>query len=220
MTTLFISRNLSQDSELRAYCSEKNIQLIAESLIEFVGINVDEMAEASVVFFTSPRSVFYFLQQATIQPNQQIAVVGSTTAECLKQYGLQADFIGANATRPEEVANEFRQWLGKRTVLFPISNRSNKTMQNVLNESQYNECIVYETQLIPVQLPITPSVLIFSSPSNVEAFLLNNSLYSHQKIVSFGTTTQQFLHKQGFDSEVLQNTTEKAMISILKKMEL
>lgn len=220
MTTLFISRNLSKDSELRAFCTEKNIQLIAESLIDFVGVEVNEVAETSVVFFTSPRSVFYFLQQFTIQPNQQIAVVGATTAACLSQYGLKADFIGANATRPEDVANEFRQWLGKRTVLFPISNRSNKTMQNVLNESQYNECIVYETQLIPVQLPITPSVLIFSSPSNVEAFLLNNSLYSHQKIVSFGTTTQQFLHKQGFDSEVLQNTTEKAMISILKKMEL
>lgn len=218
MKTLFISRQIKHNGALKRFCVENKIEFIAQSLIDFKPILVSTIPFAEVVFFTSPRSVKFYLEQTKIAKNQLVASVGIKTTQALQQNGIDVHFTGENATQPQAVAVSFKKWLGEKTVLFPQSNISNRTMQQQLDEKQYTDLVVYETILTPQIIQPKPDLLVFSSPSNVEAFLKMNSLDESQLLFAFGTTTANHLKKQGYDSTVLTDISEGDIVAHFEKI--
>lgn len=184
-------------------------------MIRFEQVMATDFPLTDVIFFTSPRSVAFFLSQGHILPGHQLATVGSKTTEALQNRGYSVDFTGATPTQPKLVAHAFRQWLDGRTVLFPQSNRSNQTMQQELDVNQYVNRVVYKTVSVQKEVRPTPDVLIFSSPSNAEAFLLSNTLTTNQKILAFGNTTASFLKKSGVSCDVLHGIDENDLVAAL-----
>jgi uroporphyrinogen-III synthase len=218
MKTLFISRSIQQNGELAAFCRTQHIHLIAESLIFFELVEANDFPFTDVLFFTSPRSVDFFLKQAIIREHQLLATVGAGTTAALEQRGFKVHFTGATPSQPHLVAREFNTWLNGRTVLFPQSDRSNQTMQKQLKADQVVNRIVYRTVLVKKEITPKPDMLIFSSPSNVDAFLLANSLSFNQRVIAFGTTTAAFLEKNGIACDQLSDTSESEIVRFLKKL--
>jgi uroporphyrinogen-III synthase len=216
MKTLFISRAVAENGELAAYCAQAGIHLIAETLIDFQSVPCSDFPLTDVVFFTSPRSVEYFFKQADIKENQLIATIGERTTIALQKRGYTAHFTGSTPTQPIQVAKEFARWLNGRSVLFPQSDRSNQTMQQALNSEQCVNRVVYQTLLLKKTIIPIPDVLIFSSPSNAEAFLLANEPHSNQYTLAFGTTTASFLEKKGISCDVLTGIEEYDIVDFLK----
>ena len=216
---LFYSRNLNQALKLADYCKEKGLSLIAESMISFEAADFNWPEQKfDVVFFTSPRSVDFFLMKAEVHAHQKVACIGIKTKEHLEHLGLQVAFYGENSTEPDEVALVFKHWLGNHTVLFPISNQSNRSIPKVLPEGQFVEIIVYKTIEKPKDIRITPDILIFSSPSNARAYLKLNSISTHQKVACFGRTTHQFLNKHKIKATILSAPTEEAIVAYLETL--
>jgi len=215
MKTLFISREVEKDGELSSFCAAHQIQLVAEPMIRFEQVVAADFPYTDVIFFTSPRSVTFFLHQGHILPGQQLATIGVKTTEALQNQGYSVGFTGATPTQPKLVAHAFRQWLDGRTVLFPQSSRSNRTMQQELDINQYVNRVVYKTVSIQKEIRPTPDILIFSSPSNAEAFLLSNTLTTHQKVIAFGTTTAAFLKQRGVSCDVLNGINEEDLVAAL-----
>lgn len=217
MKTAFISRSVRPEGPLRAFCAENNIQLVDQSLLAFKGVFPDEKPmETDVVFFTSPRSVRFFFSYFK-HNNQFFATIGESTANELKKLGLSADFIGTTASNPELVAQELKEWLGGRTVLFPQSQRSNRTMQRALKPDQYYDLVVYETHLENIKFNKRPNYLVFTSPSNAEAYMVSNKVDNDQVVISFGTTTSRYLENNGVKNQCLLEPTEEAVVEALKK---
>lgn len=218
MLRVFFSRAVTENSILSEYCAEKNIQLIAQSLISFKPSILKENPKPfDVIFFSSPRAFDYFKLQVNWPVNTLLACISKKTKDHIKNQGYSVDFFGSNGTQPKIVAQEFGSWLGERQVLFPISNMSNRSISSVLNTKQVQEVVVYETLLQEQYFSNKFDVLIFSSPSNAQAFLEKNTPTPDQLIAVYGATTKNFVTKSGWASEVLEDTSEEAIVAYLKK---
>jgi uroporphyrinogen-III synthase len=194
---IFISRPITEVGETLKNFAAIGGELIAESLLKFESVHFQHDGTYEVIFFSSIRSADFFLSQhPRIPVSVKYACAGPETAEKLVvNYQISCDFISLSAGNPSESAQLFKTWLGKRQVLFPMSVQSLNTYSSVLPIDQKTEIIVYRTNSIPK--PISPCDLyIFSSPSNVTAFLENNELPRSAKCIAWGSSTRKSLEAQ------------------------
>ncbi len=198
--TVFISKNVVYDPLLELLQSN-GIQLIDQPLITFEAVDFicPDSADYSNIFFSSPRAVEYYLNRCTVLANTRIASIGKATSEALKARNCTIDFEGDKSGQPGEVARAFTTFAEGKTVLFPQSDRSNRSMQQRLPSEQVVDLVVYKTLLQPRTFSPAPSVLVFTSPSNAEAYLRKNSILETQTIITWGQTTAAFLNEESID---------------------
>lgn len=214
-TKLFVSANLSDDQLLVRFALEKKVDLFAQSLIDFIDLKAKTTASYAVVFFSSPRSFNYFISSNNMPTDVSIALIGEGTKKYLNDYFSQIDFVGKNAGNPAQVAAEFKNWLGDRTVLFPQAKKSHETISAVIPENQKIVLPVYETVARPVVIP-PQDVYVFTSPSNVTSFLQLNTLPIGSKVIAWGETTRKACEKQGITVwKTLQTSTYEELIALL-----
>ncbi len=84
-------------------------------------------------------------------------------------------------------------------VLFPVSSRSMGSISSAFPPAQIECLTVYRTILNP-RVVEACAVYIFTSPSNAEAFLLQNTIPGGAKVIAKGTSTQEFLQQHGIES--------------------
>ncbi|MFN5148937.1 MAG: uroporphyrinogen-III synthase [Flavobacteriia bacterium] len=212
--SLFISRDPEEVTELSAYCQDHSIDLIAHSQIRFEALAFTVTTAYDVVFFASIRAAAYFLKEVTPPSTTLYACIGRRTAEKLKTFGIHCHFVGDQSGKPEKVAAEFKNWVWDRTVLFPQSSRSNRSISSILDPVQCTEVAVYATlsDCKPVRLC---DAYVFSSPSNLESFLSCNAAPAG-KIIAWGETTRKAAEKKGLNIHSTLSHSEYAeLISIL-----
>lgn len=214
-TKLFFSSEAKPDGPLQRFCAERGIELTAFSLIQFNALpfTIDQAFET--VFFSSPRSANYFISQFKIPEGVEIAAVGTGTAASLQAHGYSTQFVGKKSGDPESVATDFLQWLGNRTVLFPLSVQSNETIASIVPENQKMIVRCYET--LPAGKVISEQeIYVFTSPSNVEAFLQKNELAAAVTLIAWGKTTEKKLLEKGLKADVvLEESSEEALAGAL-----
>lgn len=214
--SIFISRNSTELPLLTEFCDQHDIALIAHSLISFELVHNQCSQEYDVLFFSSIRAAEFYLKQHHVSANTKIATIGETTAEKLRNLGLNVDFVGSTAGNPKIVADEFSSWLHGRKVLIPCSDRSNRSIANSLPDTQVEELVVYRTIANPKQ--ITPcDVYIFSSPSNFESFMKLNVVPLNSVTMAWGITTDKAMRERGIVPEhILTNSTEEEILNYLR----
>ena len=99
--------------------------------------------------------------------------------------------------------------------LFPISNISLKTISSIFAEEEKEELVVYKTNVEAEEIP-NCDTYIFTSPSNVRGFLINNSIPNNAKVISWGESTTRELGASGIVvNHVLLNATIEELFEIL-----
>jgi uroporphyrinogen-III synthase len=197
---LFISKKVSY-TPLLDFLEREKITLIDQSFIAFKKLPFECLGPShyDIVFFSSPRSVHYFLESCRIPENKKVACIGASTRKALEDHNIIVHFEGVNSGAPEEVADNFKAFAKGGKVLFPQSNRSNRSVQKHMNANQVIDLIVYTTTLEPKKIDANPYILVFTSPSNAESFLKLNKVLEHQKVIAWGQTTEKFLLKQNIN---------------------
>ncbi|MFO0494909.1 MAG: uroporphyrinogen-III synthase [Flavobacteriia bacterium] len=212
--SLYISRSEEDVPLLLNFCSEQGIELESKSMISFVGLDFIVEESFDVVFFSSPRSVQYFLEKYNLSDQIFMGCIGHSTAEELAKWGFDSSFIGENSGHPEQVAEAFKNWLGKRKVLFPISMSSNKTFTSQIPFEQKLEITVYQTIYTP-QIIEEANLYVFTSPSNLKAFLSVNEV-PKAPVIAWGNTTAKAISNAGMKLiHVLESATEEELVSFL-----
>tara|TARA_B100000524_G_C23483125_1_gene310519 strand:+ start:13 stop:486 length:474 start_codon:yes stop_codon:yes gene_type:complete len=131
--------------------------------------------------------------------SKKIAAFGQSTAKYIQKNSLKVDFVGEGA--PNNVAQDFSSMVNSNEIVFfPSSNKSLGTVQSVMDNR--NKIIVetYQTLLL-VKKVENHDYLVFTSPSNVEAFLLSNK-FNNQKIISIGPSTTKALKNAGINNVI------------------
>lgn len=214
--TLLITRPLEEVPMLEAFCAERNIRLIAESFIRFEAVKAEIPSSMETLFFGSSRAVDFFLAQSAIPANCEIACIGPATASYLEQKGYRVHFSGEKAGNPDEVAEALKVWLGNRKLYIAQSAQSNRSMAKALPAEQVHEIVVYQTITVSKTVDVPLDHLIFTSPSNLEGFLISNSISPETKITAWGKTTEKALKNKGYQPYfVLKEASEAELISIL-----
>ena len=212
--SLFISKNADELPLLRQFCAEQHIAFHAQSLLQFEGVPFEVQHPFDVVFFSSIRSAEFFLAQSTVG-HTDIACVGQKTAQKLTDLGHIPTFIGHQSGNPSQVAMDFRAYVGRRRVLIPCSDISARTIAKALPADQVEEVVVYRTIAKSVDVPACDAY-VFTSPSSVDAFLLQNEKPLGQ-VIAWGDTTAARLHELGIEvSNVLNTAGEEEVVEVLK----
>jgi hydroxymethylbilane synthase len=192
---VFITRNLREDEYFTSALKRLGFEVEGKSLIEFKQIKIKELPKTEWIFFSSKHAVRYFFKQEPKIGDVKFGCIGTSTSAELRAFGKRADFIG-QSTDIKLVGKQFSSKVGNAKVLFPIARGSMQSIQwqmvkrdNVLNLE------VYATLKQSVELDPEFKVLVFTSPSNVEAFFEKNKVLPGQKVIAMGESTGNALQK-------------------------
>jgi hydroxymethylbilane synthase len=197
--SVFISRDIREADFFFQVLNANGYEVTGRTLIDTVRVEIKKNPDCDWVFFSSKHGVRHYLGQAKLKEGVKIAAVGKGTSDELRKFNLRADFIGGGSDT-RITAKQFGALAGRSTVLFPQARGSMKTVQQNIPTAKVIDLIVYETiQRTADNLP-TADVLVFTSPSNLEAFLLKNTISKNQKLVAMGHATGSTLKDKGFVS--------------------
>lgn len=207
MSKIFISKDV-EDLNSGLLALQQNGILEAQSLIEFGALPFECPSHYDILFLSSIRAAEFFFKQCNTQAT--IACAGIETAKKVaERYQKEVAFIAQQSGQPQVEAKRFNAWRNGRRVCFPSSQLSIGTYAALLPESEKIILPIYNTTF--KQLPIEEKdIYVFSSPSNVLAFLAHNRIPAHAKVVAWGASTAQELMQQQISVTTVLNGEQQA----------
>ena len=199
---VFITRELSEHSYFRKSLAKHQIEVEAKSLIRTVPTihKLDSYIFKQVdwIFFSSKNGIEYFFSlNPTLSKEIKFGVVGRGSEDALKQIGKTISFVGESSDTTE-VAEEFAAIVNGQTVVFPSAKDSLRTIQQGLStETKIIDLTIYETILEEDVAQTYANVLVFTSPSNVDAYFADNLLEPGQQVVAIGKSTGKKFDEMG-----------------------
>ncbi|WP_207429721.1 hydroxymethylbilane synthase [Pedobacter sp. SYSU D00535] len=202
--SVFITREVSESSYLRKALQKHNIRLEGRSLIRtFPIINrLDPYILRNIdwIFFSSKNAIEYFFKlEPEIVKKTRFGVIGRASEEVLRRFGRRPDFNGEEGgIDTADIAQEFAAIANGSTVLFPGAKESLRTVQKAMSpETKVIDLPVYETVMEEHVEQSLADVLIFTSPSNVEAYFVHHLLEPGQKVICIGRSTGKKFDEMG-----------------------
>lgn len=194
---VFLTRDLKETDYLSRALGRLDFQLEGKSLIEFKEIKIRFLPQTDWIFFSSKHAVRYFMNQKPELPvGVKFACIGTSTSAELRTFGKRADFIGQN-TDIKLVGKQFSSKVGNDRVLFPIARGSMQSVQwQMVKRDNIFNLEVYDTIKHSIEISSDHDILVFTSPSNVEAFFEKNKILPTQKVVAMGESTGKALEKE------------------------
>jgi len=199
---VFISRDVSEQSYFRRALDRHGIEIEARSLIRTVPVitRFDSFLLKNVdwVFFSSKNAVEYFFNLKPQFPKKvKFGVMGSGSEDILRRKGHFADYVGQSGDTGV-VAKEFAKLANGSTVLFPRAENAMRNIQKGLSkDTKIIDLPVYETVLEDDVEPTGADILIFTSPSNIDAYFIDNLIEPNQKLIAIGKSTGNKLDEMG-----------------------
>ena len=215
---IFISKNSDDCESLVHYCNQKELDLIAQSLIEFEAIPFKIESNFDIVFFSSIRSAQFYFEKAEKKSTIIYACIGEVTNSKLKKLGIECEFVGKESGNPQKTAEEFKNWVQNRIVFFPQSNLSLGTFSAILPKNQVIKQVVYKTKLKEIEISKC-HIYIFTSPSNLDAFLTINEIREDSKVIVWGNSTSENAKSKGLKVDfVLTKSSLDELIQFLSQI--
>jgi len=203
---VFITRKIGKSDLFGQLLDNNGFSVFSDSLIRFEQVNFDPLISQKFdwIFFSSKNSVrFFFEQQPLLSEKVKFACIGAATRTELNQYSHQADFVGSG-NNTHEIAELFKQVINTDTVLFPQSDISLRTIQQLLTDGQATNLNVYRTtEASDVELPKDLDIVIFTSPSNVRSYFHLQKEQKSLKYIAIGESTGKELKKLGINDYLL-----------------
>lgn len=201
-TKVFISREIGENSYFRKALAKNNIEIDGRTLIRtFPIVNILDpfyLKNIDWIFFSSRNGVEYFFKlNPTLSKKIKFGVVGRGSEDTLRKFGYLAEFVGEGGDIAE-IATEFAKLVSGETVMFPRAQDSLQSIQSCLDaHTKVVDLPIYETVIEDNIDGTTAEVLIFTSPSNVDAYFANNLLDPEQRVISIGNSTGKKLAEMG-----------------------
>ncbi|MBW4890972.1 hydroxymethylbilane synthase [Mucilaginibacter sp. HMF5004] len=199
---VFISRDLSEQSYFRRAIEKLGVQVEARSLIRTVPVitKLDPFILKNIdwIFFTSKNAVEYFFELKPQFPKKvKFGVMGRGSEDTLRRNGHFADYTGDDVDTAD-IAADFAAIANGENILFPCAENSLRSIQQGLSaDTKIVDLPVYETVIQEEIEGSVADVLVFTSPSNVDAYFADNLLDSNQKVVAIGKSTGKKFDEMG-----------------------
>ena len=216
MSSIFISKNPEELSiELRALVQKSVLE--AQSLIDFSAVPFECPPSHDILFIASIRAADFFFSNC--QTSAQIACAGLETAKKVaERHQKEVHFIAQQSDQPKLEAQKFNEWRKGRSVCFPSSQLSVGTYAALIPESEKIILTVYDTRYKNSSIQ-EKDIYVFSSPSNVRAFLKYNTIAANAQVVAWGSSTEQELVKKQIRvSKVLNGQQQADLLNWLSKV--
>jgi hydroxymethylbilane synthase len=215
--SIFISRNLPEDSHLLSYLLENDWEVHHRSLIEIVPIPFEVTKETDWIFVSSSNGVRILFEHYTPPEDVKIGAVGKATAEAIRQHGYEPSFVG-DLGDMHEVGRHFVPVLAHKNVMFFGAEGGSEILRSELPDDQVYFTPIYCTAMVEnTKIPETEFVYL-TSPSNAKAYL-NNATLEGKHIIAIGKTTGKYLAGRVItDIHIPSAPTEEHVIGLLRRL--
>lgn len=217
--SVFISRELDDASYLKRACKNLSISLEDCALIETKNLGFDAIpAKVDWVFFSSGNAVRHFFEQVNEHDwqNHQFGALGEGTAHTLAQHVPSIAFIGKGGDT-DAVAQQFKAALGAGRVLLPSSDKSLHAISKALRPDQVEVVTCYTTSYVEREIN-EKEAYIFTSPSNVEAFIsAGNVLPEEACVIAIGDATASALRVHHAEVRVAAIPHEAELLALMTR---
>ncbi|TCC96724.1 hydroxymethylbilane synthase [Pedobacter psychroterrae] len=199
---VFISREIGEHSYFRKALEKHKIEIEGRSLIRTFPIvnKLDPFYLKNIdwIFFSSRNAVDYFFKlEPVLSKKIRFGVVGRGSEDALRKHGHLAGFVGESGDI-EEIAGEFAKLVAGQRVMFPRAQDSLLSIQKSLGEdTKVIDLPIYETVVEDDIDQTHADVLIFTSPSNVDAYFADNLLDPGQQVIAIGNSTGKKFEEMG-----------------------
>jgi hydroxymethylbilane synthase len=202
-SSVFISRNSKQGQYFQDALSRLEFKVKGLPLIEFKMIAIKKVPSTEWIFFSSKHAVRYFFKQNPEIGKVRFGCIGASTNAELRAFGHRAEFIG-QSTDTRLVGKQFAERAGAGRVLFPVARGSMHTVQSQMKKKDNIVNLeVYATVKNPADVDPSFPILVFTSPSNVDAYFERNGLNSSQQVIAMGEATGKALERRGRKKYIL-----------------
>jgi hydroxymethylbilane synthase len=197
-SSVFITRNLREEDYFTHVLTANGFTVTGHSLIDFEKISFKYFPKTDWIFFSSKRAALYFFGQKPKIEGQKFGCIGKATADEIRKFGMRAEFIGTS-TDTRLTGKQFASRVGDGTVLFPMAKGSLRSVQNgFVKAGQAIDLPVYET-IEHTDFEISDTeIVVFTSPSNIQAYTNKKTISKNQKLIALGDATGSALRKLGF----------------------
>ncbi|SEM42807.1 hydroxymethylbilane synthase [bacterium A37T11] len=202
--SVFITRDVPESSYFARSMAKHSIRIEGRSLIRIFPIinRLDPFILKHVdwVFFASKNGIENFFRLNPKLPKKvKFAVIGRGSEETLRNFGYVPDFNGeGSGINLDQIGAAFSKIAAGKTVLLPRAKGSLETIQKQFTaDTKLINLPVYETRMEEHVEKSSADVLIFTSPSNVEAYFVDNLVEPQQKVICIGHSTASKLSEYG-----------------------
>lgn len=208
--TVFITRDVNEKSHFKNVLEGTLFRVNGWPLIETKAIPFRKLPECSWIFFASKQAVKYFFAQRPMLTGQKFGCIGKSTADALRAEGHRAEFIGSQ-TDTRLIGKQFAARVGSEKVLFPQAKGSMRSVQQqFVRKDQVIDLPVYETiKREEAQIPPC-GIVVFTSPSNVDAYFQRYAINKNQRVVAMGDATAAALREHGVHHPGMPDTFDEA----------
>jgi uroporphyrinogen-III synthase len=213
--SIFISRDLSADSNLLQFLNANDWDVHYQSLIRIEPIPFVIEEEYDWIFIASSNGAKLLLNSFSVPETTKVGVVGEATARAVKSFGIFPDFIGKTGNMIE-LGDLLARTIGKTSVLFAGAEGGSEKVRSAIPSNQRTFLPIYRTVLEEnASIPET-EVVFLTSPSNAKSYLKNASL-EEKVIIAIGNTTADFLKQQGAKNVLIPSSPrEEDLIELLR----
>lgn len=188
------------------------------SFIRLELLDVAPPPKSDWLFFLSPSGVRLFASAYDAR-GFKIGALWNGTAEAVERYlGTSPEFVGRSEDS-EEALKEFIAVPGENeTVTVAQSDKGLRRMRGLLEGERLREWTFYSNIPHPPDEPVDADYILFTSPSNAEAYLSKHALLPNQYALAIGETTRKSLQRLGYrDVLTAEEPSEAGMWEAVKR---
>lgn len=205
-----------------AFLTSRGVDVVDAPMIEISFINFEpEMPVVSYkwLIFTSKNGIKAWFSVYKKEAGQRVAVIGESSAMALREYDVEADFIGSGHSAKVFAEELLPELLPGDSVLLVVGNLASNVIADVLSESDRRGEAPFSVSRIEVYETIIPSVIneeaierivrddyaliAVASPSAVHKLLqILDNRAGELRFASIGSVTSRALRSYGLEAAV------------------
>jgi uroporphyrinogen-III synthase len=212
MNQILSTKKLSK--ALKKKLSDAKIELVAKNFIQTKSISFETPQLNDYLIFTSKKAVKSVLKLKNVHSISCLCV-GSKTKNFLEKKGFT---VIENANYAEDLIQIIEAKYKENSFTFFCGTIRKNTIPTYFQQNtiDFNEVIVYETQLKPHKIDQAFDGILFFSPSGVTSFLENNSV-ENKPCFCIGTTTAKAVENRTKNITIAaQPTVENVIDEVIK----
>jgi uroporphyrinogen-III synthase len=220
---IFISRDLDKSSVFHTL-KKNDVNLTGFSLVKIDHLTFDTIPQSDWIFFYSKNGIKHFFEGIKLEDKEDIfqrkfGLMGHSSADAFTATaGKAPDFISTSDL--ESSKQLFGELTKNQTVLFVKAKNSRASFEEMIAEEQRASLIVYDNVCrTDFEIP-TSDILLFTSPLNAKSYYEKYKPLAHQKVISIGKTTTQFLEDECNITNVVtcKRFDEYSMVKCVKSL--
>ncbi|EPH10357.1 hypothetical protein HMPREF9309_00136 [Campylobacter ureolyticus ACS-301-V-Sch3b] len=182
---------------LISHTQNKAVKNLKVCEIEFLKFSVD-LNKFEALVITSKNSIKALKFNNIKKANLKVFSIGDGSTKEALEYGF-SDIYTAKNSHGNEFANEIASFLKGKKTLFLKAEKTVSDVGEILieNGAILTKITAYKNNFLNLDKSLKPplgSILIFSSPSNVEGFIKNfGKIDESYKVVAIGNATAKLL---------------------------